>query len=262
MTEEDFACLKRRFLRYVRGFRMETPEEQRNIGLKRAHTLRVCRDIGLIARGEGISGDDALLARAAALLHDAGRFPQYAKFRTFNDVASVNHGLLGAEAIRDAQLLEGCFSFSRQEKSLIIRAVKYHNALSLPRLDKRSVLLLKLVRDADKLDIWRVFIEYFGREKKDRPTAAGQDLPEGRGISPAALRGVLENRGIRLAEVKNLNDYKLLLLSWVFGINFGAAFRLVKRRRLFERLAATLPRGQAAEKAVNHLEKFIRLKSF
>ncbi|MDA8387907.1 MAG: HD domain-containing protein [Nitrospiraceae bacterium] len=258
MTEEDFARLKRRFLRYVRDYRMETPAERQNIALKRAHTLRVCRNMGFITRGEGISGADARLARAAALLHDAGRFPQYARWRTFNDAASANHGLLGVEAIGKAKLLEG---ISRGERSLIIRAVKYHNALALPRLDKRSLLFLKLVRDADKLDIWNVFIEYFGQEKKDRPTAAGQGLPEGKGISPASLRGILENRVVRLAEVKSLNDYKLLLLSWVFGLNFGTTFRLLRKRRLLERLAATLPRGQAAGRVIAHLEKFVSLRS-
>ena len=259
MTEEDFARLKSRFLRYVRGYRMETPAGQKNIALKRVHTLRVCRDAGIIARDEGVSGNEARLARAAALLHDAGRFPQYDRFRTFNDGDSVNHGLLGAEMVVKTGLLEG---IAPEERSLIIRAVKYHNTFSIPRLDKRSAFLLKLVRDADKLDIWRVFIDYFGQKKKDRPKAAGQGLPEGGGISPAVLQGILGNRVVRLAEVKNLNDYKLLLLSWVYGLNFGASFRLMRKRRLFGRLAARLPRGtdprgRAASEAVAHLEEFI-----
>ena len=256
MTEEDFIRLKGRFLRYVRGYRMD-PAGQKNIALKRAHTLRVCRDAGLIARGEGASGADERLARAAALLHDAGRFPQYARFQTFNDGVSVNHGLLGAKTVVKAKLLEDA---SPGERSLIIRAVKYHNAFSIPRLDKRSVFLLKVVRDADKLDIWRVFIEYFGQKKEDRPDAAGQGLLEGGEISPAALRDVLGGRVVRFAGVKNLNDYKMLLLSWVFGLNFSTSFRMMRRRRLFERLAGMLPRRRAAGEAVAHLENFIRPK--
>ncbi|MDA8327020.1 MAG: HD domain-containing protein [Nitrospiraceae bacterium] len=264
MTEKDFTRLKRRFLRYVESYRMDTPGDQQNIALKRDHTLKVCRDIGLITRGEAIGRrNDALLARTAALLHDIGRFPQYAKFKTFNDGSSVNHGRLGAELLMKTDLklkfLEG---LSRGEQSLIIRAVKYHSALTLPRLDKRSAFLLRLVRDADKLDIWRVFVEYFGQEKKDRSTAAGQGLPEGEGIiSPGVLRNIFENRLISLAGIRNLNDYKLLLLSWVYDINFRTTFRLFRKRRYLERLAAYLPVGEEADKAVAHLKEFVAQKA-
>ncbi len=258
MNEKDFSRLKRRFLRYADGYRMDKPDEQRNIALKRKHTLKVCREMGFITRGEGLGAEDALLARTTALLHDIGRFPQYAKFKTFNDGASVNHGQLGAEILLKGDFLEG---LARREQSLVIRTVRYHNAFAVPRLDKRTVFFLKLVRDADKLDIWRVFIEYFGLGKNKRPTAAGQDLPDGEDISPGALRRVLENRLITLAEVHNLNDYKLLLLSWVFGINFRTTFRLFRKRRCLERLAAYLPPGEPTGRVVRHLKEFVSVRS-
>lgn len=244
-------------MRYVGTYRMETPADQRNIALKREHTLRVCREAGFITRGENIPGEDALLATAAALFHDTGRFPQYARFGTFSDRDSVNHGRLGADILVKENFLEG---LPAREQSLIIRAVKYHNALAMPKLDKRTALFLKIVRDADKLDIWRVFIEYFGQQKKDRPTAAGLGLPEGERVSTEALRSLLENRTVTLNNVKNLNDFKLLLLSWSFDINFRTTFRIIRRRRLLEKIAAFLPPDKRVEKAVLDLKKFVSQK--
>ena len=259
MTEEDFARLKGRFLKYVRTYRMGDPSEQRNIALKRTHTLNVCRDMGFICRGEGLDEKDALIARAAALLHDTGRFPQYAKFRTFDDRTSINHGLIGAEVLMEERFLEG---LSRSEQSLIIRAVKYHNAYAIPRLDRRAVFFLKLLRDADKLDIWKVMLQYFAQPAQSRAAAAGLGLPEGADVSAEIIPVILENRVVPIALVKSLNDYKLLLLSWVFGINFKTTFRLFSGRHYARDLASCLPQTDEVRRAVLHIEDFVRSCAF
>lgn len=258
MTEKDYIRLKRRFFRYVEGYRMEAPDNQLNIDLKRVHTLKVCRDMGYITRGEGIGPQDAILARTAALLHDVGRFPQYVRFKTFNDRVSVNHGQMGADFLRKSVFLEG---IGRDEQSLLLNTVRYHNAFAVPRLDKRTVLFIKLVRDADKIDIWRVFIEYFGQEKENRSTAAGLGLPEGEGIAGGALRNIFQNRLIPINDVADLNCYKLMLLSWVFGINFRSSFRIIRGRRLIERVAAFLPQAKEVREAVLHVREFIAARS-
>ncbi len=260
MTKKDLARLKRLFLKYVQANRMEDPSEQRNIVLKRRHTLSVCRDMGFLCRGEGLNENDSLIARAAALLHDIGRFRQYSDFRTFDDRTSVNHGLLGAEILAKENFFPD--GLDRGERALILQAVKYHNAYAIPRLDRRTVFFLKLVRDADKLDIWKVMLEFFAQPEEHRATAAGLGLPEGRGVSPEIIPVVLENRVVPISLVKSLNDYKLLLLSWVFSINFKTTFRLFLRRRYAKALEASLPPGEEVRKAVVHIEDFARSCTF
>ncbi len=258
MTENDLSRMKRRFLKYVAAHGMKDPDDQRNIVLKRKHTLSVLRDMGLLCRGEGLGENDSLIARAAALLHDTGRFPQYAEFRTFDDRVSVNHGLLGAETIVRENFLEG---LPGEEKSLILRAVKYHNAYAIPKVDRRAVLFLKLLRDADKLNIWKVMLDYFAQPPKNRATAAGLGLPEGREVSAEIIPVVLENRVVPISLVKNLKDYRVLLLSWVFGINFKTTFRLFFRRRYARALKDSLPRDSEVQKAVLHMERFARSRT-
>ena len=260
MTEQDLSRLKRRFLKYIGQYRLKKSSEQQNIELKRKHTFRVCREMGLICRGEGVNGNDALIAKAAALLHDIGRFPQYSEFKTFNDRISVNHGQLGADVLVKQNLLEG-IGEKESENPLIIRAVKYHNTFAIPRLDRRSVFFLELVRDADKLDIWRVFVNYFAQPPALRASAAGLSLPGGRGVTEGIVPHILKNRIVPITLIKNLNDYKLLLISWVFGVNFRTTFRLFSNRRYARSIAAYLPDTAEIRQAVSHIEDFANVRA-
>ena len=62
-------------------------------------------------------------------MHDAGRFPQYRRWRTFRDSESDNHARLGLEVMREQQVLA---HLSPDEQLLIEEAVRFHNLLALP----------------------------------------------------------------------------------------------------------------------------------
>jgi len=255
MTHGDYERFRNWFSNFGRDYYGGTEEDRRNIALKELHTKKVCENIGLIAADEGLPGGDRLIALTVALFHDLGRFPQYRKYRTFNDAVSVNHGELGADVLSKSGLLE---TLPPSERELITLAVRYHNAFSLPRIeDGRAILFLKLIRDADKLDIWRVFLELFGQKREERASAAGIGLPDSPGYSGQLVPVILEGKIIPLARVKNLNDYKLLQLSWIFGLYFRASYRLVKERGIIEKMSAYLPQTEEIENALRHLKGFV-----
>ena len=54
-------------------------------------------------------------ARAAALLHDAGRFQQYAEYKTFSDALSEDHAELGVKVIQNSGLLDNVKSVQQTE---------------------------------------------------------------------------------------------------------------------------------------------------
>jgi hypothetical protein len=254
------------FSAYAQGFCIAHPAEEdiRNYRLKEEHTYRVCDDIRLIAAAEGAmsvgAGEDGvLLAEAAALFHDVGRFPQYARYGTFRDSVSENHGEWGVRVLRDEGILG---RLHERERSLILSAVRYHNAFSVPDLgDPEAVFLLKLIRDADKLDVWRVFAEYFGQPEEERAPAASLGLPGGRGISDGNLDRVASGDILPLGAVRTADDFKLMLLSWVYGLNFRASFGLVLERGFIGRIAGYLPPAEDAGEAVARLREFAEGKS-
>lgn len=89
---------------------------------------------------------------------------------------------------------------------------------------------MKLIRDADKLDIWRVFSECFRLPPEERPRGAVLELPEDEGVSEEILQAIKEKRMAHLKNVRNQNDFRLLQLSWVFDLNFRESFRILKER--------------------------------
>ncbi len=240
MDQSQLDALYVWFDRYVEPFLDTDPDGARNIQLKIEHTRKVCETMELLCGGEGLSAQQSRLAAATALLHDVGRFSQYRRWRTFRDSDSDNHARLAIDVIRAEKLLEGV---PPEERLQIEEAVRFHNLLELPRKYRSpSSLLIKLIRDADKLDIWRVFVELRNQPPCQRASAATlgfADRPEE--ISAACLNTLAGGSIVHLADVRTVNDFTLLQISWVYDLNFATSRRILLERGHIGALATTLP---------------------
>jgi len=256
MNSSDLAALKDWFSKYARTFLTDNAEDCRNIDLKIRHTLLVCENAVRIARAESLNDNDNMIAETAALFHDVGRFLQYSRHKTFRDNISVNHGRLGAEILREKNVL-GPVPLHEQE--LIINTVHFHNAFKLPAFeDQKNILFLRLIRDADKLDIWRVFAEYYHGPQKEQASAVALGLPDRPDdYSNAVLSCLYEKKLATLADLKTLNDFKLMQLSWVYDLNFKHSFELLMKRNIIQNIASTLPQTEEITEAVALTEKFV-----
>ncbi len=248
MNNVTLSNLDRWFASYCRTFGDDDAEACRNYDLKELHTCKVRENIRLLAESAGLSGDRLALAESVGLLHDVGRFEQYRRYRTFRDSDSVNHAALGIEVIRQNGLLDGVPAESAET---IIQAIRLHNAFTLPlSVNGEHRLFLNLIRDADKLDIWRVFVDHFQLPEKERASAATLglvDLPE---CSPEVLASIGRCEMVNLSMLRTVNDFKLLQISWVFDLHFPASFRLALERGHLSRLAAALPYSSEVERTL------------
>lgn len=234
------------FASYCRSFRTDDLEVQRNYDLKEEHTRKVCEAARLIA-ADGTERS-RLLAEVAALCHDLGRFPQYREYHTFKDSDSVNHAHLSVQVMAENALLD---FLPADERSCVELAVRFHNVFQIPAaLPTETERLLKLLRDADKLDIWRVFIDYFQAPEQERASAAALGFPDLPECSPETLASVTAGKMVQLSTLKTLNDFKLLQLSWIYDINFPTTLRLVRERRILDRFAVILPEDEAVRDAL------------
>jgi HD domain-containing protein len=254
MDRQKLTLLQEWFAGFAGLFHSLDGEEQRNIALKEEHTGKVCTNIGLIAAEEQLDEDRLTLAEAVALFHDLGRFPQYCRYKTFNDGMSVNHAQMGARILADGGILD---KLHRNEQDIIIKGVRFHNCLTIPAgLDPEPAFYLKLVRDADKLDIWRVFLEYYRLTEEERASAVSLGFPDSPEWSPQILAAASRGEIARIAEVKSLTDFKLLQLSWVYDLNFPSAFRMLLERDFINGLAMTLPDNEEIERAIAAVREF------
>lgn len=259
MDLSQFKTLQHWFDAYVTPFCDTDPEGLRNIRLKIEHTRRVCDNMHLLATGEGLSTEDSQLASAVALLHDVGRFPQYRRWRTFRDSESDNHARLSVEVMREHNILG---TLNTDERLLIEEAVRFHNLLAVPQQMKSSTsLYLGLIRDADKLDIWHVFLEYFATPEPERATATMLGLADLPGVSPLCLEQLTAGKIVRLETVTCINDFKLLLISWVYDLNFSTSYHLVEDRNYLPDLATLLPDNDDISSAVDSAQEHIALQT-
>ena len=165
------------FAEYVRNY---DPSDEK-IKLKIDHTYRVAGLCQRIAESLGLSEPDVDIAWLLGMLHDIGRFEQIRRFGTFNDVQSVDHAEFGADLLFKEGLIrkfaEGYYEEcelaepENQEDEQIIKnnehhnkdtgllemAIRQHNKYRVQEdLTERQRMFCDILRDADKVDIFKV----------------------------------------------------------------------------------------------------------
>jgi hypothetical protein len=259
MQEEDLNFFKRWFMDYTEQFSSPEAFIRDNIKLKVEHTARVCENILLLTKMEEVGEEGCRLAEAIALFHDLGRFEQFMKYRTFKDSESENHALLGVKILENTGILS---RLSRKEKDLILKAVEYHNLLEIPECAEKSrkfIFYLKLIRDADKLDILKLVSEDYEKEEEFRNPALELNMPDKPGCSEKVVADILNNRMAKLADARNQNDIKLLRLSWIFDISFPAAFTILKEHGYLNKILCSMPETEEVQIIRKHLESCLNI---
>ena len=237
ISPEQVETCKKRFQSVVDSYKHGSDIE--NIVLKETHTKRVYQEIMFLGTELGLGEKQLCLAQITALFHDIGRFEQYARYQTFMDRQSENHAILGVKALKK---LKGLNFLEKSLKSLVFRIILYHNRAVLPPKETPICLFFsKLLRDADKLDIWRVVTDYYCQKDRGRNKTIELDLPDTPGISKNVSKCLMNQTIVDINQISSLNDLKLLQIGWIFDLNFRPAFKAVQSRRYLEMIFEALP---------------------
>lgn len=232
-----------RLQQFAAQYTEQEPKHQRHIELKLKHSLRVWEGVQRILNREHIESTTAArLAEIAALYHDLGRFPQYFKYRTFKDSDSEDHGRLGFRILRPSGLLHG---LSRPDARIVLQSVFLHNRAVLPAgLPEVLRSVLGLVRDADKLDIVRVIAGHLLEENGSSQVLTLGLSQDSEQMSRKIARQVKNRALVNYQDMIWVNDFKLLLCSWVFALNYSASRRIMAEQGEIERLLYSLPQTE------------------
>ena len=151
----DREKLVQAFEDYTENYDLKDP----NIYLKYVHTGKVAENCEKIARSLELSEEDCDLAWEIGMLHDIGRFEQLRRFHTFNDSVSIDHAQFGADLLFQEGLIKK-FDGAAKDYGLIEKAVRYHSLYRIPEgLTDREMMFCQIIRDADKVDIYRANYE-------------------------------------------------------------------------------------------------------
>ena len=260
MTKKQLEDLKKWFFGYVATFYNTDALTNENIKLKEDHTRRMCDDTLIITETLGFNNEQKLLAETISLLHETGRFKQYKRYKTYNDVGTENHGLLGLQIIAEKKILDGLDS---KEKEIIETAIRLHGEKDLPKeLAGDKKLFSQLIRDIDKLDIYNVMInrlDDFRKYPEKAKTTLG--FSEKDKYSQTIIDAVMKNQTVSYEYIKTLNDMVIAILGWTFDINFVATLKEIQKRKLFDKLASFLPDNDDIRKLITHIRQHVKKRT-
>lgn len=246
------------FSSYVQKFYGEDKVVNQNIELKEIHTLKVAKHAVDIAKSLNLAVEEINTAEIIGLFHDIGRFEQFQTYKTFKDYISVNHAALGIKILEENGVLK---DLDKIRKDIIVKAISLHNTKELPKnLNEKEEVFCKLIRDADKLDIFRVVIEH-EEERKENPNPALDNLPSTPGYSKKLVEDILSNRKISNNTLNNYNERKLYELGWITDLNFPFSFNYIKEKEVLDALIRCLPSDDYINRIYIYLKEYIESSS-
>lgn len=256
MQKSDLEGFTAWFGNYIAGFFGDDAYIDANLELKKVHTEYVVDEARYIADGLALDESDALVAETVALFHDLGRFEQFTKYQTYSDAKSINHSELAAEILRANGVLDG---LCQAEKAIILTAVASHGLKDLPDgLDEKVLLHCRIVRDADKLDIYRVLLEKYAQYiSNSEDFNLELEYPDEPWYSEDVAKALIEGKQVRYDEAKTLNDMKLLILAMIFDVNFRPSFVKIREKQYVQAFVDMLPMDDTINKVKAKLLDYI-----
>lgn len=271
------------FAEYVRNY---DPSDGK-IKLKIDHTYRVAGLCQSIARSLKLSEQDVDIAWLLGMLHDIGRFEQIKRYGTFNDAASVDHAELGADILFKEGLIrkfaEGyyercesaeCECANEEHKSaesecesaeseyenagLLELAIRQHNKYRVKEgLSNRQLMFCNILRDADKVDIFKVNSEIPMEIIYDVTT---EELKNG-AITAEVLDSFYKNETVLKSVRKSAVDHIVGHISLLFELVYPESYRQAKKQgyvyKLLEFRSEVTEVNEQFAKMREHVDEFM-----
>lgn len=246
------------FTGYVDSFTPGTPKAAEMIAHKRSHSHRVAELSLTLSRELGWTDNDRNIAGAIGLIHDCGRFPQVVAHESYIDVQTFDHGEEGCRVLTGQHILD---EYDAPDRKAILDAVRFHNNHCIPDgLAERSIPFVRLIRDADKVDIFGILLKTFtSKAHENREEYILRKKNDAR-LSLKALRDVRNGGTVSHHHIETEADMVLMLMSWVYDISYGPALARIAEADYIGSLAALLPGGDDIADIVEDLHETVSVR--
>lgn len=229
----------RKFIQYTEEYDLN----DENIKRKQTHSIRVMNRSKEIAQKLNLTQEEIDLATLIGLLHDIARFEQYKQYHTYKDNLSIDHGDLGVEILNKD--IRKYIETDKYDETIKL-AVKNHNKYKIQEgLTPKQELFAKIIRDADKIDIYYDSAEnyYKGREY----------MLEETNITPEVLEQFENYTNVNGKTKRTLIDEIVSRMAFIYDFNFDMSFEILKKEDYINK---TLNRFQMKDlKDQKNLEK-------
>ena len=200
--------------------------EDGNIKLKIKHTYEVVNKSEYISKELGLNQENIELAKLIALLHDIGRFEQVKQTSDFLDGKDFDHANYDIKVLFEDNLIRK-FIEDNQYDNIIKKAIYNHNKYKIEEnLNNAELLHSKIIRDADKLDNFRVKeTEHFSNifPSKYNPKTINFES-----ISLKVYNDFMSHKCIKLEDRQTQIDFWVCVIAFIFDLNFDISLKYVK----------------------------------
>lgn len=212
------------FKEYLKNFDINDGKTK----LKMIHTYKVMEQAEKIAEDLKMSEEEVELAKLIGLLHDIGRFEQAKRFNDFRDYnLSIDHADFGCDLLFKDNLIRN-FIETDEFDNIIYKAIYNHNKLNIEEgLSEKELLHSKIIRDADKVDNFRVKQE----EKLETllyMAEGGITQIENEVISPIVYEDFMNSKLIVNTDRKTPLDHWISYTAFIFDFNFKTGLKYIK----------------------------------
>lgn len=258
MTENTLNEAKTWFETYSFRFKSTDNLIQKSIDMKRSHTIRVVENSAKLAKALNFTEEQKVAAVIIAWFHDAGRFQQVVQYGTFNDSQSEDHALLSVKVIEETPFFT---TIDANWQAIIKTAILHHSKIQLPKLDNEQALpFCQLIRDADKLDVWAMATTQYNSRNIDELSIIMQNLPNQMATSEKVIKSILQGKLVLKEDMKSMNDFRLMMMSWVFDLHYKASFQILNQQRYMDKLYDALPKQDGVINAYRFVKLHIENK--
>lgn len=182
------------------------------------HSYRVMELSKKYAKMLNFNDKDIELAGIIGLLHDIGRFEQFKRYHSFNDIETIDHADYGVKELFDNNKIK-LFTDKEKEYDIIKYAIYNHNKYQIDYdPDIRKLKHAKLIRDVDKIDIMFIM------------SNSGLDIKvSADNISLEVIDNIKNKTSVNSKFCRNSNDIIVRNLALAFDINNDVCLEEMKR---------------------------------
>lgn len=237
----DLEKAKSEFIKYTNNYDLNNSHIERKIH----HSLRVMEVSKKIAENLNLTKEQIDLATLIGLLHDIARFEQRKRYGTYYDKKSIDHGDFAIELLEENDFIRNFIEDDKYDK-IIKTAIKNHNKYELEPLDGEELLQAKIIKDADKIDIFYQLAYKFAKNKNEIENSE---------ISQDYIKQLKQEKCIFRNAEESAIDELVLITSFIYDIHFESSLRLIKEENYIEKMFEQFEFKENTKKQVEEIVK-------
>lgn len=245
----DIKKVKSEFEKYVEKYDIN----QGRVRLKKEHIERVAKLSKKIATKLNLTEEQIALAETIGYFHDIGRFEQIRKYDTFSDKDSENHAVLSCKVLFEEGLIHK-FEIEEKYYKTIKLAVLNHNKDKIQEgLTEEENLFAKIIRDADKLDIYYTICNY------DFESIFWYKNFDQEEISKLMIKEFTEDKHINYGDIKNNADQIVIFYAYIYDFNFKFSLEYLKNRKYLQEFTKAVIQNFKAPKIEEQVKEILKI---